>query len=309
MAKTIGRTVVLISLGIVFSHSVCGKGFFGIGREERVLLPERAVVMTNQANASIVIADAVTREIVWEWSPLSGEIPAERRSWFGNPSEVKPVYNNRCILMTASGGAVALIRIADKKVLFYGYAGINPHSAELLPDGNLVTASSTDGILATFRTDTLKGYGEMAAKYPLPAAHNVYWDTKRNKLYSAGHAMNIFDYNGRKDAPELVNRTSIKLFSEGEPVFSSHDLYPVKGEPDMLWLTTNEKVWKYSLDTNRIEPAYGLRAIKSISDSSFGTILLSPTEEWWSDRLMNERGEVVFEIPGFKIYKARWILP
>lgn len=276
--------------------------------KKRFTLPEKAIVVTNQSNASIVIADVATQKIVWEWNPLSGKIPQERRSWFSNPSEVKPVYDNSCILMTASGGAVALIRIADKRVLFYGYAGVNPHSAELLPDGNIVTASSTDGILATFCTDTLKGYGEMVAKYELPAAHNVFWDKKRNKLYSVTHVMNIFDYNGQKDKPLLKNRMQVEVASSDGPLRSSHDLFPVNGEEDVLWLTTNERVWKYDQNNNTIQSAYRFPSVKSISDSRFGTVMLCPDEEWWSDHLVDENGDIVFRAYGFKIYKARWIV-
>ncbi|MBL7972294.1 MAG: hypothetical protein JNL03_12335 [Prolixibacteraceae bacterium] len=275
--------------------------------DEDFKLPPYAIVMTNQANASIVIADASSQKNIWEWNPSMGKIPQERKRWFSNPSEVKPVYNNTCILMTASGGAVALIRIADRKVLFYGYAGVNPHSATLLPDGNIVTASSADGILATFAADTVAGFGEMVAKYELPAAHNVYWDTRRNKLYTATHVMHTYDYNGQKLKPLLNNHTVIDALPNGERFISSHDLYPVDGEEDLLWLTTNDQVWMYDLNDNTAKPIYRFPAIKSISNASCGTIMLCPTEEWWSDHLVNEDGRVVFRAHGFKIYKARWI--
>lgn len=309
--KLISCHFIFMLIGIVIMSCGCScskEAVITNKPEKNFTLPEKAIVVTNQANASIVIADMVTQKIVWEWNPLSGKIPQERRSWFSNPSEVKPVYDNSCILMTASGGAVALIRIADKKVLFYGYAGVNPHSAELLPDGNIVTASSTDGILATFRTDTLKGYGEMVAKYELPAAHNLFWDKKRGKLYSATHVMNIYDYNGQKDKPLLKNQMKVEVASSDEPLRSSHDLFPVNGEEDMLWLTTNERVWKYDQKSNRIQSAYRFPAVKSISDSRFGTIMLCPDEEWWADHLVDENGNVVFRAYGFKIYKARWII-
>lgn len=120
-------------------------------------LPDKAIVLAEQASKSVVILDASTYRTVWSWNPEKAGVPSNCQTWFHNPSEVKPVFNNQYILMTASGGAVALIRIADSKLMYYAYVGENPHSAEILPDGNLVAVSSTNGKLRTFMTDTIKG--------------------------------------------------------------------------------------------------------------------------------------------------------
>ena len=126
-------------------------------------LPDKAIVLAEQASKSVVILDASTYRTVWSWNPEKAGVPSNCQTWFHNPSEVKPVFNNQYILMTASGGAVALIRIADSKLMYYAYVGENPHSAEILPDGNLVAVSSTDGKLRTFMTDTIKGTGKWFA--------------------------------------------------------------------------------------------------------------------------------------------------
>ena len=111
------------------------------------MLPDKAIVLAEQSSKSVVILDASTYRTVWSWNPGKAGVPSNCQTWFHNPSEVKSVFNNQYILMTASGGAVALIRIADSKLMYYAYVGENPHSAEILPDGNLVAVSSTDGCL------------------------------------------------------------------------------------------------------------------------------------------------------------------
>lgn len=279
------------------------------GTKQGFELPEKAIVLTNQADASIVIVDAEAKKAVWKWTAAIAGVPTERRSWFSNPSEVKTVYGNKCILMTASGGAVALIRIADKKLLYYAHAGNNPHSAELLPDGNIVTAASTGAILATFYTDTIKGFGTMAAQYEMPAVHNVYWDAKRKKVFSVTHDMFSFDYNFVKEAPRLLNPVRIHISTpDGEPFHSAHDLFPIYGRQDNLWLTNNDKVWIYDQNTDSVTSAYNFAAVKSVSKSKHGVLMLCPSEGWWSDRLIDEKGNTVFRGYGYKIYKARWFI-
>lgn len=270
-------------------------------------LPEKSVVLAEQANASIVIIDSKTYQTVWSWNAAKAGIPSERRIWFSNPSEVKPVFNNRYILMTASGGAVALIRIADSKLMYYANAGSNPHSAEVLPDGNMVAVSSTDGKLRTFITDTIQGTGQWHGSYELPSAHNVVWDRDRQLLFTTeGNTLYSFQYNFKRNDPLLVEKTRVLDL----PVTEScgHDLFPVYGKGNTLWLTTNENVWQYDLSTNKLEKIYSLEAIKSVCNGPDGVLMLYPTTEWWADGLINEFGKKVFGISGAKIYKGRWML-
>ena len=109
--------------------------------------------------------------------------------------------------MTASGGAVALIRLSDHKLMFYANCGQNPHSAEVLPDGNIVTAESKSGEINTFVVDTVKVLGAKANTVKLGNAHNVVWDKKRSYLYATATkkegvtALFRFKYDGNRSIP------------------------------------------------------------------------------------------------------------
>src|SRR5262245_64231171 len=116
---------------------------------------KKCIVLAEQAQHRVAIADVASKKIFWQWTPETSNVQPEHYKWFSSISDAKIVYNGKCILTTASGGGVALIRIADKKTLFYAYAGGNTHSAELLPDGNIVSASSHGNYLMLFRVDTL----------------------------------------------------------------------------------------------------------------------------------------------------------
>src|SRR5690606_31584879 len=123
-----------------------------------------------------------------------------------NPSEAKVVYDGKYVLMTASGGAAALIRIADKKVMFYAYAGGNTHSAELLPDGNIVSASSTGNYLTVFKVDTVNFPENVYKKnISIEDGHNVVWDRERNLLWSTSNNRLVsFKYNNNCAEPDLI---------------------------------------------------------------------------------------------------------
>ena len=231
-------------------------------------------------------------------------------------------FNRRYILMTASGGAVALIRLSDHKLMFYANCGQNPHSAEVLPDGNIVTAESKSGEINTFVVDTVKVLGAKANTVKLGNAHNVVWDKKRSYLYATATkkegvtALFRFKYDGNRSNPKLINQTTLYTFSNES---GGHDLFPVYGEEDKLWLTAASAVYKFDLTgvtdatTNdstepTCEKVYSIADIKSICNGPDGILMLKPTEEWWAEGLVNEKGEELFKMDGAKIYKGRWMI-
>ena len=151
----------------------------GDDKEETIDLDKatKVMILTEQAKNRIVMIDQPTGKVAWEWTAADSGLSAAEQAWFDLPDEAKPVYNRTCVLVTASGGGVALIRIADKKAMFYAKPGGNPHSAEVLPDGNVVVASSTGNLLSVYVYNGADSYvSRPAFTMPVHSAHNVVWD-------------------------------------------------------------------------------------------------------------------------------------
>jgi len=265
------------------------------------------MLLTEQAENRIVIVDVNKNSIIWEWKAEYSNIRAKYYSWFKNLSDVKPVYNNKYLLITASGGGVALIRIADKHVVFYAYAGGNTHSGETLPDGNIVTASSDGNCLTIFKTDTTHfPENVLKIKVPLKFAHNVVWDKKDQLLWSGSmdHLIS-FRYNFNCKTPELTRQDSILI-----PGTEAHDVFPVYGK-NALWITNTTAIFQYNLTSKKLsKPDFSKNNIKSISSGPDQTpvAIVIPIEKWWTDRVLSSDNKILFQQPGLRIYKARWLL-
>lgn len=266
---------------------------------------QQRIVMAEQAEQRIALADLSSHRIVWEWKPSVSDVDPAHWKWFSNPSDAKPVYGDSCLLITASGGGVALIRISDKKTLFYAFAGGNPHSAELFPDGNIVVASSTGNYLTLFRTDTaVVDKTSFSSRLYIDFGHNVVWDRKRQLLWSADrHQLKTFRYNFDHRHPALQPVDSTLL-----PGSQYHDLFPMlKG--DTLWMTNTSHVYQLDLASRRwVEAATPQKDVKSISSGEgYPTIVAIPQEQWWTDEIRDIHGNILFKQAGLKIYKARWL--
>ena len=267
------------------------------------------LLLTDQSVNRIAIADVSSGKITWDWRASESNIRPQDVKWFNAPSDAKAVYDDKYILLNASLGGVALVRIADKKTVFYAYAGGNTHSAELLPDGNIVTASSTGSYLMIFHTDTSHFPDNVySKKIYLPFAHNVVWDKTRKLLWSAGkNKLYSFRYNFNCEHPDLIMVDSTVL-----PDTDAHDLFPMYGK-DSLWLTTIHGVFKIDPSTKKITAVKGNHTenIKNVSSGpkGFPVIGMLPKVKWWTDEVLDNTGHSIFKQEGLKMYKVRWLLP
>ncbi len=253
--------------------------------------------------------------IRWEWdSKTAPELNDAQRRSFGAISECKPAFGTDCVLIAASGGGVALVRVADKKVLFYGFAGGNTHSAALFPDGNVVAASSTGGYLSLFATpenmltDGFQDASPLVKKIPLKDAHGVVWDAKRKTLWAlGGYEIVGYEYVGTKENPDLKEIYRAEL--QGAAI-GGHDLYPAPGYDALT--TTGKGVSVFDPTTREFTEVSKMRSVKSLSVSPEGlTLMQRAVVEWWSETIIfgDAQDSAVGTYSGAKFYKARWFVP
>jgi hypothetical protein len=265
------------------------------------------ILISEQKEHRVAIVNVKTQAIVWEWKP-SVALSQEHAKWFSNMSDAKLVYDGKYILATASGGGVALVRISDKKTVFYTYVGGNTHSAEILPDGNIVSASSTGNYLTVIKVDTTVAPDRVYKKnITIDFGHNVVWDHKNQLLWSAGrNNIHSYTYNFNCEKPDLTLKDTYAM-----PGPSGHDLFPIYGS-NSLWLSNNTNVYRFDIKRRKLTVADNVTVQKDIKSLSSGrgskpAIIITPKESWWTDEILDTRGNRIFQMSGLRIYKARWM--
>ncbi|TYR35102.1 hypothetical protein FXV77_14240 [Sphingobacterium phlebotomi] len=274
---------------------------------------KRPVLISEQSESQALIVDSLSKGIMWHWKAYE-HLSSSQAAWFKDIDEAKAVYNQEYVLITASSGGAALIRVSDKKIMFYTNAKGSPHSAEMLPDGNIIVACSTTGTpdgdaLKLYRVDSENPHVEREVKrYNLTFGHNVVWDKEREVLWATDD-QNLYTYtydNTNPDDPELTRNAEFFPL----PDVSPHDLFPVYGE-DKLYLTTASHIYIFDIATKTFERhAYSKANIKSVSDgpADFGTLIIEPNNSYWTNRVTNVMGSSVFFKDTYRMYKARWFI-
>jgi hypothetical protein len=270
---------------------------------------EKCLVVSEQYKDRVAILDVNSGKFIWEWTPQISNVAPEHYAWFRLIDEAKPVYNRKYILLTATSGAIAIVRISDKKTVWYAYTDGKPHSAELLPDGNVVSANATAGTLTFFAVDTLvRGANVKKRIYELGEGHNVVWDNRRNVLWMATKdRLKSFAYNNNCQDPYL----GAEMSSAPLPGSLPHDLFPVYGK-DALWLSVSHNIYQFDIATSKftLQTSPLQNKVKSLSSGpdGFPIVVIQGKADYWTDEIKDINGARIYQEDNLKIYKSRWFL-
>lgn len=242
---------------------------------------------------------------LWTWKAADhSEIPEDIRKRFGTTDECKPVRGGSKILITSSGGGIALVDRASGKPEFWAVVPY-AHSADILPNGRIVVAGSTSATLVVLDRESPE---EILYKAELLSAHGVVWDNRRQTLWALGDR-EIRSYRLRRwysDAPYLELSGTYPL-----PEAGGHDLYPVPGT-SKLSVSTRAHCYLFDRVTHGLEPhdllpkALDVKGLSLHPETGRLACVRAKAPNWWSDEihLLNPAGTV--HLPGERIYKARW---
>lgn len=246
----------------------------------------------------------------WTWSPTVANGFSGLTSAWGLPSDVK-------LRLTSAGAYVAVV--ADSR----GLAGLisypagqrlwginvgaanNPHSVELLPNGNVAVAGSSGGFVRIY-TASQGSSSTNSVSYPLPDAHGVLWDPTNQLLWVlGGDKLAGLRIGGTPASPVISDGPVMTL-----PTGGGHDLTPVLENHDLLWVSTGTKVYQVSKSAAAVVATFDEAGIKSIgSMPNAQQVRTSPKAGcrtgWCTDTVRFAVPVATRTLSGAEIYKAR----
>ena len=265
----------------------------------------------------------------WSFTPVGddryADMEPDTKSWkYVSEAKVRTRGERTYVLTTASYGFAAVVEYPSGDrywggTLSRGTTNHNPHSMELLPDGNVAVActNNTDGgiirLYAASQSPTSEVYGTATLK----SAHGLQWDDEREVLWALGDTSLVsYRIGGTAANPTLT------LASERElPSVHGHDLTQVSDRPDRLWVTTGSEVWQYDKTSDTFVKDYpdastvdrgGVKAVGT--DPGTGQVAMTWPDgdldpNWWTRSVHLRNPEDTRELANGGIYKARWWLP
>lgn len=249
---------------------------------------------------------------VWTWRAKDrADLPEDFKKLFNSTDECKPLDGGSRILITSSGGAVALVDRANDKVLFYGRAP-NAHSADLLPGGRIAVAASHHATLKGDRLivfDVTKPDRDLWSE-ELPWGHGVVWDEPRKLLWAlADEDIRVYELRDWETAAPKLQRAAVIPLPEG----GGHDFSVV--DDSVIAVSTSNRCWLFDRDTRTFRPHPVLAdqaKVKGITHHpKTGQIAYVQAEgkNWWAERIHFLNPPGTLHVPGEHFYKARWNVP
>jgi hypothetical protein len=241
-------------------------------------------------------------KIGWQWDAhLANDLPSEyRTNKFNSVDDCKAAPDRKQIMISSSSGAVAIVTLKDKKVIFLADVP-NAHSVEMLPGNKIVAAASTAQNGNRLMLFQISQPAELLDSDSLYSAHGVVWDEQRSSLYALGYDV-LREY-------KLQNGSKLILNNEWKiPGESGHDLQ-LAPNGNRLFLTEHTGAWEFDLKTmkfSKINNFPDAENIKSLNQNKAGRYVYTvPEESWWTYHVsfFNPAGKLSF--PDMRVYKAR----
>jgi hypothetical protein len=246
---------------------------------------------------------------VWSWHAAdSPQIPADMQALFRTTDDCKPVEGGRRILISSSGGGVALVDRETRQAPFFARV-TNAHSLEMLPGGRIaavasVSTAGTGNRLVIFDAAS----GKELASDELRSGHGAVWDDERRVLWAlGGDVLRAYGISPPGSPTRLERTFEIALPSEG-----GHDLVAIPGSP-RLFVSTVRNCFSFDRERRQFSPHDTLgdhRNIKSYAiHPRTGRVVYIQAEgaNWWAETLRFERPDGTLRLSGERLYKARWL--
>lgn len=187
-------------------------------------------------------------------------------------------YEGKTVVLAAYGGTCA--RMIDyetgEDIFSTNMTAQNPHAAEILPCGVLAVASSTGAQIRFFNVKS--GKSEMLA-IDYPDAHGLLYDPQNDVIFAVGtNLLKAYRVSLADDGTPVV--TEATEFAATIPTGSAHDLQPVYGDTDRLWISTGSAVYQYSKSQKKFFTDYegngsiNKKSVKAIGNFEDGSVLL-----------------------------------
>ncbi len=232
------------------------------------------VALTNQGNSHLEVYDISAGKL--DESSLVWSCKMPYYNVAGTKFRHSEEYGD--VALAVCGNSYGcMVSYPEGKILWRTEAAANnPHSIELMPNGVIAIASSTGGEVRFFTTD--KNLSKTAsATAVLEDAHGVLWDEEKQVLWAIGRTV-LTAYRVTL-ADGKVTVTEDTALRATIPSDHAHDLAPVYGNKDELWITTGSHVYRFNKATKTFTADYAGHesldrdAIKGVGNFEDGSIV------------------------------------
>ncbi len=256
---------------------------------------EHKIIVADDGNHRVVVYDLnaggedfqdltdESKSVVWEWD-MDEDPNTEYKSHGAGLSSAKhrysPYYKKDVVIACSSTGWCGIIDYEERCVLWEYNAYRGPHSVEMLPNGDLVVAVSTEDASRLIYFPVSCGMTQPSHEVEILYAHGVSWDPERECLW-------VLEYNGvccvNISNMGTENAKFVQIAGVGDTFKTSskggHAFSPVGGEPGKYWASNNGSLVVFDAEEETLSFNYRHRdlldsaGIKGICSFADGTVV------------------------------------